>query len=595
MTTLKFADTHNMVAFLSKPIESERFEQIATVKAKTINGEVQLQALVDGKKVIITESIVRRDVHLEDAKGVDCLPNASIFEQLTLMGYKKLSQKLTFYKAFFSPQWKFLIHTILQCLSAKTTEWNEFSSTVDSAIICLCRSLVLDLYSLYEVVYEERDDSLARAATTSSCLEAKQDSGNIDKTRSKATLNEPSFLGTSSGVNTPRSDENRLKRNELMEFCTKLQQKDTLTWRIQRLLKLKRLQGRKINDINKDAEITLVDETQGRYRNEDMFGVNDLDGDEFVESEPVVVTNVASTILASAATITNVELTLAQTLAELKSTRPKAKGLIIHEEEQATTPTVSSQQPSQVKGQGSKDKGKAKMIEQEKHLKKKDQIKFDEEEALRPQAKFDEEDRLAREKAQQAQEQQELTIEEMFTLFVQLLEKRKKHFAAKRAEEQRNEPSTRAQQRSIMSTYLKNMTGYKVNTFVDMDTELVKGSEVRAEGSETRAEGGSKRARDELKQDSIKKQKMDDDKEAAELKSLMRIVPDEEEVAIDAIPLATKPPSNVLDREDLETLWKLVKAKHETTRPEEGMIECKGVHLGGRKGRGKGTIVLNIM
>ncbi|GJZ36736.1 hypothetical protein Tco_0582927 [Tanacetum coccineum] len=128
-----------------------------------------------------------------------------------------------------------------------------------------------------------------------------------------------------------------------------------------------------------------------------------------------------------------------------------------------------------------------------------------------------------------------------------------------------------------------------------MDTELVKGSEVRAEGSETRAEGGSKRARDELKQDSIKKQKMDDDKEAAELKSLMRIVPDEEEVAIDAIPLATKPPSNVLDREDLETLWKLVKAKHETTRPEEGMIECKGVHLGGRKGRGKGTIVLNIM
>ncbi|GKC71318.1 hypothetical protein Tco_1117201, partial [Tanacetum coccineum] len=45
--------------------------------------------------------------------------------------------KLTFYKAFFSPQWKFLIHTILQCLSAKTTAWNEFSSTMASAIICL--------------------------------------------------------------------------------------------------------------------------------------------------------------------------------------------------------------------------------------------------------------------------------------------------------------------------------------------------------------------------------------------------------------------------------------------------------------------------
>ncbi|GKD99648.1 hypothetical protein Tco_1387632 [Tanacetum coccineum] len=111
--------------------------EIATVKAKTVNEEVQLQALVDGKKVIITESTVRRDIHLEDAEGVDCLPNATIFEQLTLMWYEKLSQKLTFYKAFFSRQWKFLIHTILQCLSAKTTVWNEFSSTMASVIIYL--------------------------------------------------------------------------------------------------------------------------------------------------------------------------------------------------------------------------------------------------------------------------------------------------------------------------------------------------------------------------------------------------------------------------------------------------------------------------
>ncbi|GKB73872.1 hypothetical protein Tco_0935284 [Tanacetum coccineum] len=165
MADLKFADTHNLVAFLSKPAESEGFEQIvdflnanpiryaltinptiyiscieqfwSTVKAKTVNGEVQLHALVDGKKIIITESTVRRDLQLEDAEGVDCLPNSTIFEQLTLMGYEKISQKLTFYKAFFSPQWKFLIHTILQCLSSKTTAWNEFSSTMASAIICL--------------------------------------------------------------------------------------------------------------------------------------------------------------------------------------------------------------------------------------------------------------------------------------------------------------------------------------------------------------------------------------------------------------------------------------------------------------------------
>ncbi|GJY67238.1 hypothetical protein Tco_0469476 [Tanacetum coccineum] len=125
MVDLKFADTHNLVAFLSKPAECEGFKQIMdflnanpiryalminptiyiscieqfwfTIKAKTVNGEVQLQALVDGKKIIITESTVRRDLQLEDVEGVDCLPNSTIFEQLTLMG-------------------------------SKTTAWNEFSS-----------------------------------------------------------------------------------------------------------------------------------------------------------------------------------------------------------------------------------------------------------------------------------------------------------------------------------------------------------------------------------------------------------------------------------------------------------------------------------
>ncbi|GJU86390.1 hypothetical protein Tco_1293936 [Tanacetum coccineum] len=65
-----------------------------------------IQALVDKKKVIITEKSVRSDLMLDDAKGTGCLPNDVIFEQLTLMG-------------------------------SKTTAWNEFSSTMASAIICL--------------------------------------------------------------------------------------------------------------------------------------------------------------------------------------------------------------------------------------------------------------------------------------------------------------------------------------------------------------------------------------------------------------------------------------------------------------------------
>nr|GFB14120.1 hypothetical protein [Tanacetum cinerariifolium] len=55
------------------------------------------------------------------------------------MGYEKSSTRLTFYKAFFSSQWKFLIHTILQSLSAKRTSWNEFSTTMASAVICLSK------------------------------------------------------------------------------------------------------------------------------------------------------------------------------------------------------------------------------------------------------------------------------------------------------------------------------------------------------------------------------------------------------------------------------------------------------------------------
>ncbi|GJW51120.1 hypothetical protein Tco_0092471 [Tanacetum coccineum] len=269
-------------------------------------------------------------------------------------------------------------------------------------------------------------------------------------------------------------------------------------------------------------------------------------------------------------------------------TRPKAKGLVIQEQEQASTPITSS-----------KDKGKGIMVEEPLKMKKKDQVLFDEQEAIRLQAQFDEEERIAREKEEanaaliaqwndiqdkvetdyelaqrlQAEEQEELTIKEKSKLFQQLLEKRRKHFAAKRAEERRNRPPTKAQQRSIMCTYLKNMAGWKpkdlktksfanvqelfdkamkrVNTFVDMDTELVGGSEVREEGSETREESSSKRAGDELEQEPSKKQKMEDDKETAELQSMMEVIPDEEEVAVDAIPLATKPPS-IVD-------WKIIK------------------------------------
>nr|GEZ23979.1 putative ribonuclease H-like domain-containing protein [Tanacetum cinerariifolium] len=106
----------------------------ARAKVKNVNREAQIQALIDKKKVIITKTSIRRDLRFKVEGGVDCLSNEVIFKQLTLMGYEKLSQKLTFYKAFFSLQWKFLKHTILQWLSAKTNTWNEFSSIMASVL-----------------------------------------------------------------------------------------------------------------------------------------------------------------------------------------------------------------------------------------------------------------------------------------------------------------------------------------------------------------------------------------------------------------------------------------------------------------------------
>ncbi|GJY98780.1 hypothetical protein Tco_0516210 [Tanacetum coccineum] len=169
----KFAEMHNVVAFLEKPKESDGFAEIidflkasfvsyaltvnpfiytscieqfwATAKVQTVNGVRQLQALVDKKRVIVTESSIRRDLYLDDAEGTDCLPTATIFEELARMGYEKPSQKLTFYKSFFSPQWKYFIHTITQCLCAKSTAWNEFSSSMASLIICLATNQKFNL------------------------------------------------------------------------------------------------------------------------------------------------------------------------------------------------------------------------------------------------------------------------------------------------------------------------------------------------------------------------------------------------------------------------------------------------------------------
>nr|GEV20130.1 hypothetical protein [Tanacetum cinerariifolium] len=160
-----FADTHNMVAILAKSDAAEGFEQIIdflsgsyihyaltlnshiyvlcikqfwnTASVKRSDDVTRLQALVERKKIVISEDVIHEILQLDDAEGVVCLPNEEIFASLAQIGYENPSTKLTFYKAFFSNQWKFLIHILLQSLSAKRTSWNEFSSAMASAVICL--------------------------------------------------------------------------------------------------------------------------------------------------------------------------------------------------------------------------------------------------------------------------------------------------------------------------------------------------------------------------------------------------------------------------------------------------------------------------
>ncbi|GKB21659.1 hypothetical protein Tco_0855582 [Tanacetum coccineum] len=450
----------------------------ATAKAKTVNGEVQIQALVDGKKVIVTETSVRRALQLKDAEGTECLPNATIFAELERM-------------------------------SAKTTAWNEFSSTMASAIICLATNqkfnfskYIFDnmvknleggvkflMYPRFVQVFLDKQvegmtkhkeiyvtPSHTKKVFANMKREGKGFSGRVtplfqtmmvqaqeegeDETENVESVpihsNDPLLSG-----------EDRLKLNELLELCTKLSERvldlentktsqaaeiTKLKERVKKLerrnksrtLGLKRLrkvgrsaqvvssddeglgaqedaskQGRKIADLDADAEVTLVDEAQGRIVDEAQGKIDDnlmFDTGVFDEQEVEVekVGSTAEVTTASATTTTVDELTLAQTLIEIKAakpkavttaatttttavTRPKARGVVVQEPSEFRTTTSSSQtsQLPQVK-----DKGKAKMIEPERPLKKKDQILVDEEIAQRLQeelqAELEEEERLAR-------------------------------------------------------------------------------------------------------------------------------------------------------------------------------------------------------
>nr|GEZ47006.1 hypothetical protein [Tanacetum cinerariifolium] len=335
-----------------------------------------------------------------------------------------------------------------------------------------------------EAVYKELDDSLVRATTTASSLEAEQDSGNIDKTQSKATPNEASSLRTTLGGgpmcqdtmrdtialtrservskhsndsllargNTLQSDEDRMKLNELMGLCINLQTRvldlekinttqaleiTSLKRRVKKLENKQRSRTHKLKRLYKVGLTTRVDSSKDEQSLE-------------VSAAGKVNTASIATTVSAAATITTKEITLAQALVEIKTSKPKAKGIVLQEpSESITTTTIISS----------------------KKLQDKDG--------------FDKEERIAREKDENKLKANIALIEEWDDI-----------------------------QAKIDKMFDRVFN--RVNTFVDFRIELV--------------EGSSKRAGEELTQESAKKQKVVDDKKTAELKQLMKIIPDEEEL-----------------------------------------------------------------
>ncbi|GJX60592.1 putative ribonuclease H-like domain-containing protein [Tanacetum coccineum] len=444
----------------------------------------QLHALVDGKKIIITESSVRRDLQLADEEGGGPRCQETMGDTIAQTRFESVSK-----------------HSNDSLLARGNTLQSDEDRLKLDELMALCTTLqnwVLDL----EKTKTTQHNEIASLKRRVKKLEKKN-----------------------------RSRTHRLKRLYKVGLTARIESSDNEESLDEDASK----QGR-IDAIDADEEITLVS----------VHDVNVSAGEEVFVAEQEVAEEVVG-VINTAKLIIDVA-------------QDSAAGDIVSAASAATTVSTATTTTAIIKT----DKGKDLLIEPVKPIKKKDQIRLDEETALNLQAEFNEEERLAREKAEkekeanialietwddiqakidadhqlaermQAQEQEELSIEEKATLFQQLLEKRRKHFAAKRAKEKRNKPPTKAQQRKIMCTYLKNMEGYKLKDLKLKEYWII--------------------PRD---------QKVEDDKETAKLKQLMEIIPDEE-VAIDAIPLAVKSPISQMlknfDREDLEDLYKLVKA-----------------------------------
>ncbi|GJX50848.1 hypothetical protein Tco_0277693 [Tanacetum coccineum] len=408
-----------------------------------------------------------------------------------------------------------------------------------------------------------------KATTTASSLEAEQDSGNIIRTQSMATLNESIPQGTSS-VNALRSGKDNMKLNELMEICTKLSE------RVLALENIKTAKDLEITNLKKRFQEDA--ETQGRYGHDIEINIASTSittaSINITTAEPVTIASVP--ITTTSVFVSNAEPKKSKEKGVSSETATRlTRGVIMKEASKtAIRPIVPPQQQLDPKDK-EKEERLAKQEEEDVNIAEWDDV----------QAMMDVDYELAA--RLQREEQGELTVEEKSKLFIKRMDKRKKPFATLRAKKQRRKPPTKTQKRNQMCTYMKNMAGFThnqlknksfdevqrafdktmswINSFVPMDSEVVEGSRKEAVSK--------KRAGEKLGEERVKRQKVEDDAEREELKACLEIVPGDDS-AVNVESLAIKYPiifSAMLDdfdRQDVLDLYRLVKERFEITRPK---------------------------
>nr|GEY83099.1 hypothetical protein [Tanacetum cinerariifolium] len=388
---IKYALTVNPNIYVSWV---KQFWNIVVIKQD--NDVTRLQALVDKKKVVIIEATIREVLRLDDAKRVDCLPNEEIFAELACMGYEKPSTKLTFYKAFFSSQWKFLIHTILQSMSAKHTSWNEFSSLINRVGKGFSR-VETPLFEgmLVEQVIEEGGDEEEH-------VEANTAAQGDDTTAHEDDAQEPSIPSSTPPTPPPQPPQDLPSTS----------------------------QGRKIDELDEDDDVVLMDDKEEDKKEEEAKVVEDdqvrgrqaesqaeiykidmdhpskvlsMQEDEPAEVHEVVdVVTTAKLIIKVVTAVSEIVTATSTIISAAKSQVPAAtiivapvrvvaaptrrrKGVVIRDPEEEST--TSSIIPADTK---SKDKGIGIMVEEPKPLKKKQQVEMDEEYARKLHAELNE-------------------------------------------------------------------------------------------------------------------------------------------------------------------------------------------------------------